>query len=122
MYNEIPSVDFYHNLYPLEYKHKFRKVIAKELEKDPSLQAYFDNWGNRCYIFSSELGRNYLYGKNSEIREVNNLEIDTESLRDLGCSYIISAVKINNAGQLDINYINTYSTPESFWELYVYGI
>lgn len=121
-YNGFHTLDSYKSDYPLIYKHKFRKIIERELEKSEELKDYFDKWGSRCYIFSSELGRNFLYGKNSEIRELNNLEIDTQALRDLGCSYIISAVKINNAGQLDINYINTYSTPESFWELYVYGI
>lgn len=121
-FNRISTLDFYQSNYPLEYKHKFRKVIAKELEKDSLLQNYFDNWGNRCYIFSSELGKNYLYGKNNEIREVNNLEINTNALKDLGCSYIISAVRINNAKQLDLEYVNMYTTPESFWELYVYRL
>lgn len=121
-FNRISTLDFYQSNYPLEYKHKFRKVIAKELEKDPLLQDYFDNWGNRCYMFSSELGKNFLYGKNHDIREINNLEINTDALRELGCEYIISAVRINNANQINIEYVDTYTTPESFWELYVYRL
>lgn len=121
-YNYLWTVDAYRVNYQLEFKNKFRNVIAKELEKSEEIKSYYDGWGSRCYIFSSELGLNFLYGKNSEIREVNNLEINTEALRDLGCAYIISAVKINNADQLNIEYVNTYTTPESFWELYVYKI
>lgn len=121
-YNGIYTLDGYFVSYPLEYKYKFRDIIAKELDKNEEILTYYDNWGSRCYMFSSELGKNYLYGKNNEIREVNNLEINTEALRDLGCAYIISAVKINNADQLNIEYVNTFTTPESFWELYVYKL
>lgn len=62
------------------------------------------------------------YGKNSNIREINKLEIDTKALKNLGCNYIIYAVKINNAKDCDLEFIKTYTTKESFWELYVYKI
>lgn len=121
-YNGLWTVDAYRVNYQLEFKNKFRNVIAKELEKSEDLKSYYDGWGSRCYIFSSELGLNFMYGKNNDIREVNNLEINTKALKDLGCSYIISAVRINNAKQLNLEYVNTYTTPESFWELYVYRL
>ena len=121
-YNGFYTLDSYKVNYPLEYKHKFRKVIAKELEKDESIKDYFDKWGSRCYVFSSELGKQYLYGKNSNKRYVEHLQIDIETLKNLGCDYIFSAVKINNADQLKIKYISRYTTPDSFWEIYVYKV
>ena len=121
MFNGIPSVDFYHNVYPLDYKHRFRFVIEKELIKDTDLLNYFDNWGNRCYVFSSELGKSYLYGKKSG-RSIKNLEINTTVLQDLGCSYILSAVPIDNYKDINLTFVNSYTTPQSYWKIWVYKI
>ena len=46
------TVDGYSNNYPLEYKHRFREVIAPEIEKNEEVRVYFDTWGNRCYLFN----------------------------------------------------------------------
>ena len=48
LFNGFYTVDGYSTDYPLEYKHRFRKVIEKELDKDEGIKGYFDNWGNRC--------------------------------------------------------------------------
>lgn len=53
------TVDGYSNNYPLEYKHRFREVIAPEIEKNEEVRVYFDTWGNRCYLFNSITG-NYM--------------------------------------------------------------
>lgn len=53
------TVDGYSNNYSLEYKHRFREVIAEELEKNEEVRVYFDLWGNRCYLFNSITG-NYM--------------------------------------------------------------
>ena len=39
------TVDGYSNNYPLEYKHRFREVIAPEIEKNEEVRVYFDTWG-----------------------------------------------------------------------------
>ncbi|EKC79705.1 hypothetical protein LEA_02164, partial [human gut metagenome] len=36
------TVDGYSNNYPLEYKHRFREVIAPEIEKNEEVRVYFD--------------------------------------------------------------------------------
>ena len=123
-YNGFYTIDSYRVNYPLEYKHKFRKVIAKELEKDDVLRKYFDEWGSRCYVFSSELnqqGNRYLCGKKEDI-SLENLEIDTQVLKDLGCEYILSSVDIMNYENLNLNYVNSYTTDDSYWNIRVYQI
>ena len=104
----------------MQYKHKFREVIALELEKSETLRKYFDNWGNRCYIFSADLGRKYLYGK-KENKQIT-LDIDVDKLKNLGCEYVFSAVDISNYEQLGIDYVDTYSNDDSYWEIHVYKI
>jgi hypothetical protein len=122
LYNGFCTVDGYWVNYPLEYKHRFRRVIAKELEKDAVLQAYFDRWGSRCYLFSAELGRNYLYTKGSCRRRVEQLDIDTGALADLGARYILSAVEIGNASQLNLRHKKTFACADSPWQIYLYAL
>jgi hypothetical protein len=117
LYNHFQTVDGYDNLYPLEYKYKFRKIIALELEKNEALLSYFDDWGNRCYIFSTELG------ENSEAKDhIRDLSIDTEALKDLGGRYLFSSVFIDNYESLNLDYFGEFTTPGSFWKIKVYRV
>ena len=120
-YNGFWSLDGYMSSYPLEYKHKFRQVISDELEKSSALKHYFDDWGNRCYLFSAELGNKYLYGK-AENEVVEHLEINTKALKELECQYIFSAVEIKNYEDLNLSMVGDYTTPESFWRIRVYKL
>ena len=57
-YNGFHTIDGYYPIYSLDYKTRFREIIIDELNKVPKLKLKFDNWGNRCYLFSSELYKN----------------------------------------------------------------
>ncbi len=122
LYNGFYTVDGYWVNYPLEYKHRFRRVIAGELAKDPTLATYFDQWGSRCYLFSAELGREYLYTKNSHKRRIERLDIDTGALSELGAQYILSAVEIGNAPELGLELQKTFVRDDSPWEIYLYRL
>ena len=104
LFNGFYTVDGYSTDYPLEYKHKFRKVIEKELDKDEGIKGYFDNWGNRCYLYTASLQNNFdIYrGENVNISPDWNIE----ELKNLGCDYILSGVNIENADSLGITLIN----------------
>ena len=49
--NDIYVIDGYHQIYPLSYKIKFRKIIEDELNQNQKLKKYYDEWGNRVYLF-----------------------------------------------------------------------
>jgi len=120
-YNGIWTVDGYIQIYPLEYKHRFQKVIQKELDKDPALWDYFCNWGTRCYLFSSELGRHYMLSRKDDAR-VSFLDIDCGALSDLGCEFILSAVEILNSESLGLELAGEYSRPDSYWNIRAYKL
>ena len=122
-YNGFWCLDGYVSTYSLDYKHKFRKVISKELDKDNVLKSYFDDWGNRCYVFSAELFKHgtELCGKTDDI-SVNFLDINTKALRNLGCQYVLSSVDIKNYKELNWTYINSYTTDQSYWNIKVYKL
>lgn len=123
-YNGFWCLDAYYNSYSLDYKKKFRRVIERELNKNEEMKNTFDNWGNRCYIYSAELfnlKRRFLCSRDSKL-SVNHLSIDTKVLKEMGCDYILSAVEIRNYRELNLHYINSYTADHSFWEIYVYKV
>ena len=89
----MATLDGYSTGYPLSYKHEFANIIEGELDKSEALHDYFWDWGNRCYAFSHELGRNYLIPKDSGL-SIKDFSMDVEALKRMGGGYIISAVPI----------------------------
>src|SRR5699024_93601 len=81
------------NTIPIEYKHNFRKIIAPELNKNKQLKNYFDTWGSRLYMYIDELGKNYMFSKNSE-KTIDNLDINTNAIKNLGGEYVLSGLPI----------------------------
>lgn len=122
LYHGFYSVDGYSNNYDLEYKHAFRRVIAPELEKSEYLQNYYDDWGNRCYLFSAECPGYYTVKKNGFF--YSDLSIDTEALKALGCDYILSAARVADAEEKSLMLMNEegFETPDSYYRIFVYKI
>lgn len=115
------TVDGYSNNYSLEYKHKFRKVIAKELEKVPATASYFDDWGSRCYLFNSQSGTAYMLSKRDQVK-YQGLEFDLDALKDLGCEYLFSAGEILDAEQTGLKPMGYYESDISYWGIWLYEL
>ena len=79
--NDIYVIDGYHQIYPLSYKIKFRKIIKDELDQNQKLKKYYDDWGNRVYLFFSDR---------------NNLLINFKEVKKIGAEFIISSFLIDN--------------------------
>lgn len=118
-YNGFYTLDTYNNFYPLTYKYEFRKIIEKELSKNKTIRTYFDEWGGRCYIFTAELGKHYMFKKNSK-KTLKNLELNTEAFKKMGGSYIFSAVPIENALDNQLVLDRTFESDLSAWKIYLY--
>jgi hypothetical protein len=120
-FNGFYTLDGYLTNYSLSYKHEFRKIIWKELNKDAELRDYFDGWGNRCYVFSSELGMNDLCsGDNHYV--LHSLDLDTDQLRAMGGEYVISAASIEDSGRNGLRLEKEFFSADSFWHLYLYDV
>jgi len=120
-FNGFYTLDSYQNNYPLEYKNKFRPVIEKELNKNSELKGYFDGWGSRCYIFSSELAFDYLSSKKS-LRTIKKLEINTKLLYEMNCEFVLCALPIGNYKDLNLKFIKAFENNDSYWKIYLYKI
>jgi hypothetical protein len=87
--NDINIIDGYHYIYQLSYKNKFRKIIEEELNKNGKLKDYYDNWGNRVYMFYNDQ---------------NNLLLNFNEAKNLGAEYIISSFPVQNKN-IESNYL-----------------
>lgn len=122
LYGGFYCVDGYSNNYSLEYKHRFRQVIAPELDKSDYLKDWFDNWGNRCYLVSAESPGYYTIEKGGFC--FYHLAIDTESLKDMGCTYILSAAYILNGEEIGLKLLREepFETEDSYYKIYLYEL
>lgn len=123
LYNGFYCLDGYSNFYSLEYKHQFRKIIAKELEKSEEVRLYFDEWGNRCYLLNAETG-NYMMLDKYNTGTYKQLELDVEQLKSMGAKYIFAGIKIENADSLGLELLREepFATEESYYGVWLYKI
>jgi len=123
-YNGYHTLDSYINIYPLNYKRKFRKVIAPELDKSKELREYYDYYGSRVYMFSSEIKKvceePYMIKKSDSISISPQYNIG--ALKELGANFVFSAAKLNNATELGLIERSAFTTDESLWRIYVYEL
>lgn len=121
-FNGFYTLDSYQNNYPLPYKYAFRKIIATELAKGTrQMRVYYDAYACRVYLYTAELGMNYLFGK-TQNRSVHNLQINTDALVALNGQYVISAVPIHNAAANRLRLEKVFDEPESYWRVWLYKV
>lgn len=122
LYHGFYCLDGYSNNYSLEYKHRFRRVIAPALSESEYLRAYYDEWGNRCYLFGTESPGYYTIEKGGFYFQ--HLECDTQALREMGGNYLFSAAYIANSEELGLTLLREkpFETEESYYRIFLYEI
>lgn len=129
-YNGFYTLDVYCTLYPLSYKHKFRRILEKELEKNKDVKRVFDDNGKRLYLLSAELHNNkwrsltFARGitKKQQHLKVRKLELNTAAFREMGGEYIFSAVEIVNYAENGFSFEGTFEDNVSPWRIYLYKV
>ncbi|MCX7744320.1 MAG: DUF6044 family protein [Flavobacteriales bacterium] len=123
-YNGFYTLDSYQTIYDLNYKKAFRKIIEAELKKNDSIRYYFDGWGNRCYLYCSELGKDFSSFMISKYqnKKILNLEINTEALKSLGGNFVISSAEIVNPEKTGLKLEKVFEEKNSWWKLYLYSV
>ena len=119
--NNFYTLDSYQNNYPLSYKRTFRPLIAGELAKSPALRAYFDAWGNRCFLFSAELGKDFRVGA-FQHRIVQDFTFDPSTFRKLRGRYVLSAARLAQPAQSGLRPVGVFSRPDAYWRIFLYEV
>lgn len=120
-YNGFYTLDSYNNFYPLTYKYQFREIIEKELAKNKTIRTYFDEWGGRCYLFTDELGKHYMFKKSSK-KKLKAIQLETDVFKEMGGRYIFSAVPILNEDENKLRLEKEFTTKKSVWKIYLYRV
>ncbi|MCD8378851.1 MAG: DUF6044 family protein [Lachnospiraceae bacterium] len=120
LYHGFYCMDGYSDNYDVEYKYLFRTFMAAELERNEYIRSYYDDWGNRVYLFTAELTTYFNVEKGSFW--FNDLQIDTAAIKDAGCDFIFSAAYVVNAEELNMELLATFETEESYYRIYLYRI
>ncbi len=93
LYHGFTCADGYSNNYDVEYKHKFRNIIAEELEEAESFRSYYDDWGNRVYLCAAPFGFNGVVGK-EQGGVYESPKLNLQAMKDMNIRYIFSAAPI----------------------------
>jgi len=121
-FNGFYTIDGYIPNYPLSYKHQFRKIIEKYLEKETYTSNFgkslYDKWGSKVYIMStvSTLERYY------KGIVVQHTDFDTRAICSLGASLLISAYEFEKPTQNNLRLLRTYKGQSDSWNIYLYQI
>jgi hypothetical protein len=119
LHNRIDIADGYWVSYPLEYKVRFRRLIAPALELDSGLRAYFDNWGSRAYVFQPAFGRpDCCYARPADPYE---LIVDARAFSDLRITHVISVAPITNAPELGLTLVLASEHPDERGPILLYA-
>ena len=125
-FNGFDTVGAYVQLYPLEVKHRFRRIIAAEIDKSENLARYFDEWGNRAYLFVADL--EHCRGACFAERAPHEIEahLDMGAMLEFGGTHIVSTSILANAADLGLVRINTYlskaASKQHQWRLHLYAL
>ncbi|WP_045687530.1 DUF6044 family protein [Hymenobacter sp. AT01-02] len=119
--NGFYTLDAYLNNYPLTYKRQFRPLIADELAQSPTLATYFDAWGNRCYLFSAELGKNFRVGA-VPMRTIREWRFNAAAFRKLGGRYVLSAARLATPARSGLRLAGDYAMAGAYWHIWVYEV
>lgn len=121
-YNGFYTLDAYASNYPLAYKHEFRKIMAKELDKSPFYRDYFDHLGgSRCYLFVEKLMYNAMMTKDNDIK-IEKLDLDSGQLKKMGGEYVFSALEIQNSQEIHLKLLKIFEDKDSAWRVYLYQV
>lgn len=119
LHNGFYTVDGYSTNYPLEYKHRFARIIEKELDSSPAIHDYYWKWGGRCYLFSHEIGNEFLLPKDSGV-SIKDFKMDMDAFKEMEGDYILSAAPIENASECGLELVGEYEHDMSLYTVYVY--
>lgn len=92
LYHGYTCADGYSNNYDLAYKHRFRQIMAGELEKNDETRRYFDEWGNRLYLAGAPYGINGMVPKGQP--GYTDLDYDLDAMNALQIRYLLAAAPI----------------------------
>lgn len=120
-YNGIATLDGYLGFYSQQYKEDFRKVIAPALERVEASRIYYDDWGARAYLYSGT-DLSIVSATKTVYATDYDIYIDAQAFRALGGRYIFSRLKLTNAEEAGLRFLDSYTARDGSCTVYVYEV
>ena len=128
LYHGYTCADGYSNNYDLAYKHRFRQIMAGELEKNDETRRYFDEWGNRLYLAGIPYGINGMVPKGQP--GYTDLDYDLDAMSALHIRYLLAAapVELSPAAleetslRLELVEGSPFTDSAAYYEVWVYRL
>lgn len=128
LYHGYTCADGYSNNYDLEYKHRFRRIMAAELEENEEARRYFDEWGNRLYLAGAPYGINGMVAKGQS--GYVGLDYDLEAMRSLNIRYLLAAAPVELSAaslertslRLELVEGSPFTDDTAYYEIWVYRL
>lgn len=116
----MATADGYWTSYPLEYKERFRALIAPHLDLSAGDTIYYDDWGSRAYLFQA-------YGRPPCCRRLTTvlpreLVVDPSQWEPLGITHVISSWALSNAADVNLNEVTVREAEFPAGPLYLYEV
>ncbi len=134
LYSGFYTLDGYINNYPVEYKHRFRSVMAPELDKDEPAAAYlrqeFDNTGNFLNLYAVDIAWYWLgdvipRGQSQYMMRNYppvHLAYDVSGFYPFGARYLLSGVEVADAWKNGLTLVDAFSDDDSPYLIRLYRI
>ncbi len=120
--NGIDSADGYAPAYPLEYKYRFRELIAPALDvMTPEKRAYFDDWGSRVYVFQPDLPLRASYSRPSNCGELD-LIVNPGAYENLNITHLISSCLLTNAEAVGLELVLETGFDDELGPMWLYEV
>jgi hypothetical protein len=122
--NGFDCADGYRDFYSLEYKQRFRRLIAGELRADPTNKGYFDNYGSRVYVFLRGKRRAWYSAHPERLSGVlTELSLNEAALHDLGVGWVASTYLLRSRAALPfLHYEGTFADASGGFTIYLYRV
>ncbi len=120
--NGINSADGYASAYPLEYKQRFRELIAPALEAmNPKDRGYFDNWGSRAYVFQPGVSRPSFSGPSASDGPIEFV-VDRSAFDPLDITHVITSTPFTNADELGLRLVLETGFEDELGPIWLYRV
>lgn len=118
-YNDIATLDGYLGFYSQQYKEDFRKIIAPALDRVEATRIYYDDWGARAYLYSGT-DPSIVNASKTIYATDYDIYIDAAAFKELGGKYIFSRLELTNADEAGLELIDSYSSDDKSYVIYLY--
>ena len=110
---------FYHLA---ENEHDYINYPKEQYFRRLEMREYFDDWGNRCYLFSAETPGYFTVEKGGFYYA--DFSMNTEAFAALGGKYVFSAAYIDQPERTGLKLFREepFETPESYYKIYIYTL